>query len=98
MPIQTGKWNRVTLNINCAKQEYDVKLNNKEHKPIPFAGKVKSVSKLVFRTGLYRNFVPPWLLNGNPNLPALNVQDRPFSGERVQPCIFGIDNVQIHNN
>lgn len=96
MPFQSDKWNKVTLNINCEKQEYDVKLNNKEYKHIPFASKVDSVSKIVFRTGSYRNYVPSFLLNGNPNLPGLNVQDKPFSGETVPACVYGIDNVEIH--
>ena len=96
MPLQDNKWYDVTLKINCEKQEYDVKLNNQEFKHVPFASKVDSVSKLVFRTGPYRNFVPPWLINGNPNLPALNVQDKPFAGEMVPACIYGIDDVRIH--
>lgn len=97
MPFQISQWNEVTLTLDCEKQMYDIELNGKVFKDIPFASQVNSVSQLVFRTGPYRNFVPSFLINGNPKLPGLNVQDKPFAGERVPACIYGIDNVKILN-
>jgi hypothetical protein len=97
MRFHLDHWYNVTLTINCKQQKYSIKIDGKEiHHDIPFAFKVDSVSKLVFRTGPYRNYVPSPHVNGKPAKIAIGPEDKPGAGEKAPPCIYWIDDVKIH--
>jgi len=94
--IQTKKWYRVNINFDTEQQGYDIKLNGKEiGKNIPFAVKVKSLARIVFRTGPYRGYVNPSIVkDGMPKPAGLNTEDLPGSGKKAPTCIYLIDNVK----
>jgi hypothetical protein len=93
MQYEPGKWYSIGLNVDVAKGSFDVSLDGK---PLTmgavFAEYVKSVERISFRTGAYRerpNFKSstaadrsPDLVNPNPDVP-------------VTPATFHIDDVTI---
>ncbi len=81
VPYQADKWYDVDLNIDVANGRFDVSLDGKPAKMAAvFTEYVKSVERISFRTGAYRerpNFKSsteadrsPDLVNPNPDLPV----------------------------
>jgi hypothetical protein len=96
VPVRAGAWYRITLKLDCTEQSYDVMLNDILVKQdIRFEADVKSLSRLVFRTGPWRGDVRPFILYGEPGNPGLYQEDLPGSELRMPESIFLIDDVKI---
>ncbi len=97
VPIQTDRWYQVTLNLSAISQTYDLMVDGEKIiKDIPFAEKVSSLERIVFRTGPYRGFVPPGQVEDAMPKPAgLESEDLPGSEEKAPLCIYWIDDVRI---
>jgi hypothetical protein len=93
--IETVRWYNVKLSLDCTSQTYDLYVNGKNPiKDIPFAEKVESLERIVFRTGPYRGFVPPAFVDDAMPKPAgLESEDRPGAEVKVPACVYWIDNV-----
>jgi hypothetical protein len=95
VPIHMGEWMDVTLKMDCGKQSYDLLVNGKlKIGQIPFEEEVKTVERLVFRTGPYRNFVPLETIDGQPNCSGMLLEDMPGSDEKVSVCAYWIDDIK----
>lgn len=96
VPIEMDRWYDIRLNLNCDTQKYDVFLDGKlAIANIPFAEKTESLERIVFRTGLYRNFVPPEIVDeGAPSQTGLDSEDLPGAGEKTPLCRYWIDDVR----
>jgi hypothetical protein len=76
-----GVWHNYKLVINCETQSYDFYLDGKlERENIEFGFKTESVSRIVFRTGPYRNLVPNDYIDGYPNAVGMFGEDLPAAG------------------
>ncbi|RPJ55711.1 MAG: hypothetical protein EHM23_25350 [Acidobacteria bacterium] len=97
--IQTGKWHTVELKVDCGKQSYDVIVDQAPvRQGIPFAEATESVERLVFRTGPYRGFVPPEIVDaGMPSPAGLETEDLPGADEKSPTCRYLIDDVKVQN-
>ena len=96
LPIGTNKWYKVTLQLDCNKQSYNLALNGQWlRRDIAFAEKVDSLQRIVFRTGPYRGYVPPDVVDeGAPKPAGLNSEDLPCPDEKVPACVYWIDDVR----
>lgn len=94
--IKTNKLYNVTINFDCEKQSYELKFDGKGiEKDIPFAVKVKSLSRIVFRTGPYRGYVDPAVAEKGMDKPAgLNTEDLPGASKKAPTCIYLIDDLK----
>jgi hypothetical protein len=97
VPIHTGEWYDVTLNFSVSAQKYDLNVNGKDViSNIPFAEKVRSLERIVFRTGPYRGFVPPeHVEDAMPKPAGLESEDLPGSEEKAPLCVYWLDDVKI---
>jgi hypothetical protein len=95
--IQTGTWYDVAMKLNVASQTYGLSVNGKEAiSDIPFAEKVNSLERIVFRTGPYRGYVPPEHVDDAMPKPAgLESEDLPGADEKAPLCVYWIDDVSI---
>ena len=95
LPIEMKKWYNVTLKMDCNSQKYSLILDNtREIKDIPFAEKVESLEKIVFRTGPYRGYVPPEHVDDAMPKPAgLESEDRPGAETKAPACVYWIDDI-----
>lgn len=87
-----GVWHDVKLVINCDTQSYDFYLDGKlERENVEFGYETETVSRIVFRTGPYRNLVPNDYIDGYPNAVGMFGEDLPAAGRKVTPVIYWID-------
>ncbi len=95
--IEPGRWYDIRLDMDCAAQKYEVYVDGKPAiKNIPFAEKVTSLQRLVFRTGPYRGMVPAeFVEEGVPRSTGLDSEDLPGADEKAPLCRFWIDDVKI---
>ncbi|MBD3386194.1 hypothetical protein GF407_14890 [candidate division KSB1 bacterium] len=85
-------WHQIKLVLDCDSQSYDFYLDEKmQRKGIDFAEPVSNVNRIVFRTGPYRNIVPLDYVDGYPDAVGMFGEDLPFSGQKVKPIIYWID-------
>jgi hypothetical protein len=96
LPIETGRWYRVGLRIDCSSQRYSVYLDGqKAREGIPFAEHAESVERIVFRTGPYRGFVSPEIAEaGMPQPAGLESEDLPGADEKAPLCFYLIDDLE----
>jgi hypothetical protein len=96
--ITTGNWYCIKLIIDCAKQIYDVYVDEEWVKTaLPLAEKVESVEKLVFRTGPWRGDVRLFILDGEPGNPGLYQEDLPGADQKVPKSVFFIDDIKTND-
>ncbi len=95
LPIDLEKWHRVELMMDCNSQKYALVLDGyNKIKDIPFAEKVESLERIVFRTGPYRGYVPPEHVDDAMPKPAgLESEDRPGADIKAPACVYWIDDV-----
>jgi hypothetical protein len=95
--IESGKWYKVNLVMDCEDQTYDVILNDdKRINQIPFAEKVANLERIEFRTGPYRGYVPPAIVHdGMPKPAGLENEDAPGSETQVSLSSYFIDDLKI---
>jgi len=90
--IELKKWQTIKLILNCNEQTYDFFLNGKLKKNnINFGEKVDNISRIVFRTGPYRNYVPNDYIDGYPNAIGLMEEDKQAPGKKIEPIVYWID-------
>jgi len=84
--------------MNCHDQEYNLLVNDAlVIKEIPFQEKVSSLERIVFRTGPYRGYVPPAVVDGQPDCTGLLSEDLPGADEKAPICIYWIDDVKTRS-
>jgi len=100
LPIKKGSWHSVELKIDCERAIYDVLLDHKlVRRDIPFAEKTESVERIVFRTGPYRGFVPPEIVEaGMPSPAGLETEDLPGADEKSPTCRYLVDDLEVRND
>jgi hypothetical protein len=93
--IKTGIWYHITLNIDCSRSSYQVKVNGKKLKnEIEFADQVRTIERIVFSTVPYRGYVPSeYIEEGTPGQNGLDIESLPGAGEKVQASIYFIDDL-----
>ena len=97
--FKSGVWHSVKLVIDCDKQSYDFYFDGKlEKDDVPFGYKTDTVSRIVFRTGPYRNYVPNDIIDGYPNGVGMFGEDLPAAGRKVTPVIYWIDDFKTMGN
>jgi hypothetical protein len=96
MPLENNRWYTVDLILDCEKQSYTLTLDNRiTSKIIPFAKRVEELQRIVFRTGPYRNEVPPVVINEATDNPAgLNTEDLAGADQKVKSSVYLIDDVR----
>ena len=96
MPLENNRWYTVDLILDCEKQSYTLTLDNRiTSKIIPFAKRVEELQRIVFRTGPYRNEVPPVVINEATDNPAgLNTEDLAGADQKVKASVYLIDDVR----
>jgi len=95
--IQNGRWHMIELKVDCAKRSYDLLLDQAPvRQGIPFAEAAESVERIVFRTGPYRGFVPPEIVEaGMPNPAGLETEDLPGADAKSPTCRYLIDDLRV---
>jgi hypothetical protein len=93
--IQKNRWYSVRLELSCEKQSYDIYLDGKlAIGEIPFAERVESLERIVFRTGPYRGMVLPDIVEtGVPAAAGLESEDLPGADEKAPLCRYWIDDL-----
>jgi hypothetical protein len=95
VPASLGTWLNIALKIDCSRDVFDLALNGKWVKQdIELAEPVKTVERLIFRTGPWRADVRQHVLNGAPGNPGLYMEDLPGADQKVAPSLFYIDDVR----
>src|SRR5699024_1047017 len=94
-PIEMGTWMKVKLILDAAKQTYSLWVDGEKLGEIALAEKTKSVDRIIFRTGPYRNFVLSKLLNGKAKDNNWDTEDLPGSETKASPGVYWLDKVNI---
>jgi hypothetical protein len=98
LPVKNGRWYNIELMLNCQKQSYYLKLDgNLVRKDVAFAAEVKSLERIVFRTGPWRGDVRTYILDGEPGNPGLYQEDLAGAGMKVPLSIFYLDDLSTSN-
>jgi len=97
LPIEVGKWYHIKMKLDCGKNEYSLYVNGKEiHNDIEFArtDRVKSLERLVFRTGPWRGDVRQFIMEREPATKAIYVEDLYGTDDKSPVSIYLIDDVK----
>ncbi len=96
VPIVTGRWYDVRLDIDCETNQYDIYLDGiKVKEAIPFYEEVDAIERFLFRTTYYKlNVDSRYLENGMMNPGGFDCEDMPGSEKRRKECTLIIDNVK----
>jgi hypothetical protein len=97
MAIKVGKWYHVRMELDCDKREYALYVDGKEiHDDIEFArtDRVRSVERLVFRTGPWRGDVRQFIMEREPATKAIFVEDLYGTDENSPLSVYLIDDVK----
>lgn len=98
IPINPGKWNHIKLDIDCNADNYGVTFNGilYENKiPLNERSPTDKVERIVFRTGVYRNYVRGDNIEYGLAAQAYFVyNDLPGSELKAPLLIFNIDNLK----
>lgn len=93
--IVTNRWYRLALRIDCERQVYDLALDGEWVRPgIPFAERVETVERLVWRTGAWRADVRQAIVEREPRQSGDYVEDLPGADQRVPLSIYLLDDVR----
>jgi len=97
--VEPGKWLRIKLRIDAGAGSYDCGLDGAWiRKGIPFAEKVASLERILFRTGPFRGYVPAGIAEDGVGNPAgVDMEDRPGADEKVPACVYLLDNLVTRN-
>ncbi|MDZ7765878.1 MAG: hypothetical protein U5K00_15930 [Melioribacteraceae bacterium] len=96
--IEPGIWYDIKLVIDCETQTYDFYLNGKLTKEDhEFGYETETVSRIVFRTGPYRNYVPNDYIDGYPNAVGMMDEDLPFPEQKVKTLVYWIDDLKTES-
>ena len=93
LPLPAGKWTRIQMDLDVAQQRYVLHVDGEAVRDLPFAEPVKSLERLVFRTGPWRGDVRAFIVDGEPGAKGIYKEDLPGADSRTDPSAFLIDNV-----
>jgi len=96
VPISTGKWLDIRLRPDRAAHSYDLAVNGKRVKhDIDFLEKqkVESFECLVFRTGLWRGYVPLLIVDREPAW-GMNHEDLAGANHKAPLSIYLVDDIR----
>ena len=95
VPQSCGRWYDIALKLDCGSQSYDLALDGKWVKrDVPFAAKVETLERMVFRTGPWRGDVRPLIIDGVPATNGLYHKDLPGADYKEPLSVFFIDDVK----
>ncbi len=91
-----GRWYAVELAFDCEKQTYAARVDGRlVHEALPFAEKTESVGLIVFRTGPFRGWVAPNIVDQGEDKPSgLDTEDQPGADERTTASVYWIDDLE----
>ncbi len=94
--IAPARWHHVVLKIDCAAKQYRLQLDSKDYpEAIPFNEAADNVERIVFRTGPYRNHVPPEVAEaGAPKQSGFDCEDLPGSERKAPLIVFNLDDLR----
>jgi hypothetical protein len=92
--LQTNKWTDVRMDMDVERQQYTLYIDGNIIHELPFAEKVESLERLVFRTGPWRGDVRAFIVDGEPGAKGVYKEDLPGADSPIRPSAFLIDNVQ----
>ena len=95
IPVEKWRWYEVSLRFDVGSQTYDVLLDGERHREdLPFAEKVDSLERLVFRTGPYRADVRGLVVEPGAPRPGLYTEDLPGGDVRLPASVFLVDDIR----
>jgi len=89
-----GKWMHVRMDLSVENQEYTLHINGEKINTLPFEEEVKSLERLVFRTGPWRGDVRQFIVDGEPGAKGIYKEDLPGADSKTDASIFLIDNIR----
>ena len=91
----TGRWHAVRLEIDATKGTYDCVLDGRKVATgLALQDNVKSVQRLEFRTGAWRQSVPHDIQGSEPGSPGSYREDLPGADQPVGESVFVVDDVR----
>jgi hypothetical protein len=94
--IGLGRWLTVGIRADAGKQSYDLSINGEQvRRGVPFATRVDTLQRLVFRTGPWRGEVPSAIVDGGPATRGLDCEDLRGAGQPAPKSVFLVDDVEI---
>jgi len=96
LAIDPGIWHQVNLKIDCEKGIYQPLIDGKPvHQEIQLANDMKTVERIVFRSGPYRGFVPAeWAEHGIGRQSGFFSEDLPGADVKAPLIEFQLDDVR----
>ena len=86
MSYETNNWLSFKLDVNCSTGKFSVDIDGRPLlENASFAEKTGTIERIAFRTGEYRQMVPP----------NKQEKDLPNAGERVKEAVFNLDRLLI---
>lgn len=96
IPLQMQQWASIELTIDCEAGSYTCRVNGRTLPgEIRFNENVRSLQRLVFRTGPWRMDVRATIRDGYPGNPGLDQEDLPGAGTRAPRSRYLIDDLVI---
>jgi len=93
--INTGRWINIRLILDCEDSSYSLAVDGKVVKDdIEFAEDVKSLERLVFRTGPWRGDVRSFIVDGEPGAKGLYLEDLAGADQKAPLSVYLIDDVK----
>jgi len=96
VPITKNKWITVRVELDCNEQTYKLWLDGKLVKDeVPFweTEKVEKLQRIVFRTGPWRGYVPPLIVDREP-APGMHQEDLLGSDQKAPLSIYLVDGIK----
>jgi len=93
-PIETGRWHKVVLEIDCPRGTYDVSIDGEWiHRGLELQESPESIERLIFRTGPWRMDVRHSIIRGEPGAAGVAEGDLSGADTKVDAGVYLIDNV-----
>lgn len=94
--IETGRWHRITLEVDCDEGRYSVSVDGAVvHPSLDLEDSPESIDRLVFRTGPWRMDVRQLILaRGEPGAPGVFDADLPGADDKTARSSYLIDDVR----
>ena len=93
--FSSNKWYDIKLSFDCDEGVYAFWLNGEKiYDEIDFDIEIKTLERIVFRTGSWRSDVRLYLLDGEPDAPGMHSEDPASADNNVSKSTFRMDNVK----
>ncbi len=94
--IGLGRWMTIGLRADARSQSYDLSVDGEwVRRGVPFATKVDTLQRLVFRTGPWRGDVASAIVDDAPATRGLDREDLRGAGQPAPSSVFLVDDVEI---